>query len=188
MKKLEKQIIENPTYTSEHSYDGLVLDTDFIPKKIRKESKEIDNNEKNYSSIENLSSENSFENGIEDYIESLTEIYNSILRNKENGYVIISDNNISDSERVNRYTNFKDLEKFKECVEGLMKIIPNLKSMEICDKEIDDLICEARISGINKITDWIKEKKHNKKEQSIAFENGEELQTIWDNEEIGYWD
>lgn len=179
---LEKQIIENPTYTGEHSYDSLVLDIDFIS---RKESKEIDNNENNYSIIEDLSSESSFGKRMEYHIETLIKTYNNILELKDKKIVIIEGNNITDNQIINKYAKFKLLEEFKEGVEGLMKIIPNLKSMEICDKEIDDLICEARISGINKITDWIKEQKHNKKEQSIAFENGEKLQIIWDNKD---WD
>ena len=156
---LSKQITENPTYTNEHSYDGLVLDDSVLSINMPKDK---DATEIVEDSIENESvlygvrsyapSNKSTKAEVEDNVEEIYGFYNWILRTKgriveANGHKLLDF----------QYADGTNKEKeISEYISRLMQIVPSLRTIGIDDKEIDDFIGDVRMSGISKITDEIK--------------------------------
>lgn len=191
---VERQITENPVYTNEHTYDGLVLDdlvsniniqTDHQQEQPDRTDGIVDiaENDSHNASIDNLSSK-SQESEIEGLIEEIHTFYNWILAVEESGSPIIENNGY-------KLPNFKYIdatnkhEELEGSVSRLMQIVPSLRTMETDDREIDAFISDVKLSGINKITDKLRRYQRNI-EQHQQIDWGETEMS--DGDEIDDWD
>lgn len=166
---LEKQITENPAYTNEHSYDGLVLDDLVSSLNMQKDAKSeqedildpnIEDNSLLYGRSTDTPSEESPETEVEHSVEEIYRFYNWILAVEESGSPIVE-------AKGHKLPNFQYIDGTKtekeisEYISRLTQLVPSLRTTETDDKEIDDFISEVRMSGISKITDKIKRYQRN---------------------------
>lgn len=188
---LEKQITENPAYTNEHSYDGLVLD-DLVssinmPKdKDTTESVEdsIEDESLLYGTRSDAPSDISPETEVECNVEEIYRFYNWLLTVEESGSPIVE-------AKGHKLPNFQYIDGTKtekeisEYISRLTQLVPSLRAMGIDDKEIDDFISDVRMSSISKITDKIKRYQRNiEQHQEIDWGEAE----ISDGVEVDDWD
>ena len=162
---LGKQIIENPTYTNEHSYEGLLLD-DYIAIRDQKNIKLNNENELEFSddsesevygeSVNNSTEISAVEIADRD-IEEIAGFYRWILLNEEVGFQIVDAKGgiVQDASHVDGTDKIVEV---TEVIDDLMGIIPNLSETKDYDydNEIDDFISNARITDINMITNRLK--------------------------------
>lgn len=190
---LEKQITENPAYTNEHSYDGLVLDDLVSSLNMQKDAKSeqedildpnIEDNSLLYGRSTDTPSEESPETEVEHSVEEIYRFYNWILAVEESGSPIVE-------AKGHKLPNFQYIDGTKtekeisEYISRLTQLVPSLRTTETDDKEIDDFISEVRMSGISKITDKIKRYQRNI-EQHQEFDWGDA--EISGGVEVDDWD
>lgn len=184
---LGKQIIENPTYTAEHSYDGLVLDDLVSSLQMQKDAtpkhKNIDESML-YGRSSDTPSEETPETVVDRNVEEIYAFYNWLLAVEESGKPIVE-------AREHKLPNFQYIDgttksgEITELINRLMQLAPNLKSMGDTDKEIDDFISDVRMSGISKITDKLKRYQRNiEQHQEIDWGEAE----ISGGVEVDDWD
>ncbi len=189
---VKKQIIENPAYTNEHSYDGLVLDDLVSGINMQKETKSnitdrndsvLDSNE-DAAQFYNTSIDDSSDISPESEVDALVEVYNWILTAEESGCPIVEakGHKLPMLQYMDGTQNLKEL---SELTNRLMQLVPSLKTMETDDKEIDDFISDVKMSGISKITDRIKRYQKNiEQHQDIDWGEAE----MSDGVEVDDWD
>lgn len=184
---LGKQITENPTYTAEHSYDGLVLDDLVSSLQMQKDAtpkhKNIDESML-YGRSSDTPSEETPETVVDRNVEEIYAFYNWLLAVEESGKPIVE-------ARGHKLPNFQYIDgttksgEITELINRLMQLAPNLKSMGDTDKEIDDFISDVRMSGISKITDKLKRYQRNiEQHQEIDWGEAE----ISGGVEVDDWD
>ena len=188
---LEKKITENPAYTNEHSYDGLVLDDLVSSLNMQKDAKDKDTSEPNiendsllYDRSADTPSEESPETEAEHSVEEIYRFYNWILAVEESGKPIVE----ARGHKLPsfQYTDVTEMEKeIVEYISRLTQLVPSLKTMGTDDKEIDDFISDVRLSGISNITDKLKRYQRNiEQHQEIDWGDAE----ISGGVEVDDWD
>ena len=188
---LKKQIIENPTYTNEHSYDGLILDdsaSSTITKKgIKSNNNTLDSIEDEsqlYNTKVDNSNDLSPESEVEGLVEEIYRFYNWILTAEENESPIVEAK--GHKLPILQYTDgTQNIEELSEVINRLTQLVPNLKTMDIDDKEIDDFISDVKISDISKITEKIKRYQRNVEQHKEIDWDEEEMS---DGVEVDDWD
>lgn len=186
---LEKQITENPAYTNEHCYDGLVLD-DLVssinmPKDITESVEDsIEDESLLYGTKSDAPSDISPETEVEGNVEEIYRFYNWILTVEESGSPIVEakGHKLPDFQYVDGTKTDKEISEY---ISRLMQLVPSLRTMGTDDKEIDDFISDVRMSGISKITDKIKRYQRNiEQHQEIDWGEAE----ISGGVEVDDWD
>lgn len=183
----EKTIKENPMYTDVHSYDGLLLDDSVARpekqstvEKVEKKDSIIEDieNESIYTEEEIQPQEVSLADEIDSLIETIRDFYGNILALKEAGGQIVEIG--SDEQSYLSNVSAESIDRYKEDVQRaitrLKQIIPELKTMDIDDKQIDDFISDVRMSEFSNFTEKIKMFQRDK-EKGKAVEWGEEEMT-----------
>lgn len=188
---LEKRITENPAYTNEHSYDGLVLDDLVSSLNMQKDAKHKDTSKPNiendsllYDRSVDTPSVESPETEAEHSVEEIYRFYNWILAVEERGSPIVE-------ARGHKLPSFQYVDGTKtekeivEYISRLTQLVPSLKTIVTDDKEIDDFISDVRLSGISNITDKLKRYQKNiEQHQEIDWGDAE----ISGGVEVDDWD
>ena len=156
---LGKQIIENPTYTNEHSYEGLLLD-DYIAIRDQKNIKLNNENELEFSddsesevygeSVNNSTEISAVEIADRD-IEEIAGFYRWILLNEEVGFQIVDAKGgiVQDASHVDGTNKIVEV---TEVIDDLMGIIPNLS--ETKDYDYDNGIVDNMLDVIYFVCDY----------------------------------